>query len=410
LPVRVLHQRYESLGYVPEYLAIVGAHDALPQVKGRSIFGNEDMEHPVTDLPYGQVDDDMFVDVAMGRIVASNIEEASALATRTTTYEQLADGHWEHQFVESGLWGFDELRSMFTNVGFEDPMHPTEAEIEAMGTIEAAAMLHKDHSNCMILGHAMDVRTEVLLAPAVVVSMGCSVAGMDQALPTQRTMADHLLGSGAVAFMGATRNAIAENTYMHVAFWNEIFDGRTLGEGYREGVNDLIVHWKDENDSAALRYSIDIQQLFGDPALSIAVPDAPVVAPAEAWVEGETVTVTGPEAWTLVQFAQDQLDEWNYDRDLFMYVGPGATPRTYWSGRHDAEDLYFSVSVPLDSAYSGVQQNEVFDAPLGWRGEAYVDDQLDGSQYLRWRVRLLEYNMADGEILNQLDSATYTFQ
>ena len=84
-------------------------------------------------------------------------------------------------------------------------MHPTEEQIENMGMIEAAAMLHKDHSNCMILGHAMDVRTEVLFAPTVVVSMGCSVAGMDQVFETQRTMVDHVLGSGAVAFMGASQ-------------------------------------------------------------------------------------------------------------------------------------------------------------------------------------------------------------
>ena len=119
LPIRVLHQRYASLGYVPEYLAIVGAHDALPQVKGQSIFGSGEMEHPVSDLPYGQVDADMFLDVAIGRIVSATIEEGSALATRTTTYEQLADGFWDTQFVESGLWGFDELRSMFRNVGFD---------------------------------------------------------------------------------------------------------------------------------------------------------------------------------------------------------------------------------------------------------------------------------------------------
>ena len=128
--------------------------------------------------------------------------------------------------------------------------------------------------------------------------MGCSVAGMDQVLETQRTRVDHVLGSGAVAFIGASRNAIAENTYMHVAFWNELFEGRTIGEAYREGVNDFLVHWKDEGDSAALRYSIDIQLLFGDPALAFAVPGPPEVAPARAERDGNTVTVLGPEAWT----------------------------------------------------------------------------------------------------------------
>ena len=105
-----------------------------------------------------------------------------------------------------------------------------------------------------------------------------------------------------------------------------------------------------------MRYSIDIQLLFGDPALAFAVPGPPEVAPARAERDGNTVTVLGPEAWTLVQFKEGKLAEWGYEEDLFMYVGPGATPRTYWSGRHDAEDLYYAVSVPLTGPFAGLTQ------------------------------------------------------
>ena len=410
LAIRHLHQRYDALGYIPEYLAIVGAHDALPQVKGQSIFNNGEMGHPVTDIPYGQVDTDPFLDLALGRIVADNLEEASALATRTVTYEQLADGYWEQQFVESGLWGFDEARDLFTNVGFDDPTHPTEAEISSMGMMEAAAVLHKDHSNCMILGHALDVNTDVLFSPAVVASMGCSVAGMDIVGPDERTIVDHILGSGAVAFLGASRNAIAENTYLHVAFWNDIFDGATLGQAYQKAINDLIVHWQDENGSAALRYTIDIEMLYGDPALTMDIPGEAQVAPAAARVEGNQVIVTGPEEWTMVQYAEAQLAEWNYDKDLFMYVGPGATPRTYWSGQYDNEDLYYAVSIPLAAGFGKLQQTTDLPDPLGWRGNAYVDDRLDGTQHLRWRVRLLDYEMTTGEIRSRADQIEFVVE
>ena len=57
-----------------------------------------------------------------------------------------------------------------------------------------------------------------------------------------------------------------------------------------------------------------------------------------------------------------------------MYVGR-ATPRTYWSGRHDAEDLYYAVSVPLTGPFAGLTQNEELPYPLGWRGGA-IDEQL----------------------------------
>ena len=111
-----------------------------------------------------------------------------------------------------------------------------------------------------------------------------------------------------------------------------------------------------------------------------------------------------------MQFKEEQLAEWGYEVDLFMYVGPGATPRTYWTGRHDAEDLYYAVSVPLTGPFAGLTQNEELPYPLGWRGDAYVDEQLDGSQRLRWRVRLLDYNMADGELYTQVDGVSYTLQ
>ena len=407
---QILHERYAVMGHVPEYLALVGAHDALPHIRGATIFGDSPAGDPVTDLPYGQVDDDVFLDIALGRIVGDHIFESSALATRTTTYEQLADGHWENRFIETGLWGYDETRALFTNVGFEEPDHPTEQDIAGMGNIEAAAILHKDHSNCMILGHAFDLNTEVLLAPSIVTSSGCSVAGMDQISTPQRSIGDHMLGSGAVAFMGATRNAIAENTYLHVAFWNQVLEGQSIGFGYRAAINELMVHWLDAFESPSIRYSIDIQLLYGDPALTFSAPAPPITAPASVQLTDNTVTVTGPESWTLVQYADEQLDEWNYEEDLFMYVAPGISPRTYWSGQHDAEDLYLSVAVPVVGPFTGIRQEASYEDPLGWRGAAYVEDLLDGTQQVRWTVRMLDYDMANGDIHDQIEQVQYTLE
>ena len=59
-----------------------------------SPFGSGEMEHPVSDLPYGQVDADMFLDVAIGRIVSATIEEGGA-SHWLWQYEQLADGFWD---------------------------------------------------------------------------------------------------------------------------------------------------------------------------------------------------------------------------------------------------------------------------------------------------------------------------
>ena len=93
-----------------------------------------------------------------------------------------------------------------------------------------------------------------------------------------------------------------------------------------------------------------------------------------------------------------------------MYVGPGASPRTYWSGSHDREDLYFGVNVPLTHDVSSVKQLSTHSSPLGWGEGFYVDSHQDGSQSLLWRVRLLDYDMATGEITEQLQEARYELE
>jgi len=400
---------YNTLGYHPDYLAIVGAHDALPQTRKPSIFDNPVEEHPVSDLPYGQIDSDPFLDIAIGRILGDTVNEQGNLATRTSQYENLLDGQWEYRFMESGLWGFDELRSIMLNSGYDQPEHLSQAQIETRTSLEVSAILHKDHSYCQVLGNAFETNTPTLFAPAVVLSRGCSVGGIDLMPTDQRAIVEHMLGSGAVAFIGATRNSIAYNTHIEIALFNEVLAGQTMGEAFKKGINDTIVHWIDEN-SSAFRYSLDIEILYGDPALRIAIPQEPITAPAQQQLTEQTLTVVPPEEWALVQFQQEQLNEWNFTGDLFMYAGAGVSPKTYWSGSHDTEDPYFGVQVPMDSAPSSITQNTTHDAPLGWDGTHHIDEHQDGTVTALWRVRLLDYDVYTGKIAKESAEFVYTIE
>ncbi len=408
--VKQLNALYDHMGYHPEFLAIVGAHDALPLTRKASIFDNPVNEHPVSDLPYGEVDEDPFLDIAIGRIVGDTFTEMSNLATRTTTYDQLQDGNWEHRFVESGLWGFDELRPIMLNVGYDAPEHLSEQEISAKESLEVGAILHKDHSYCQVLGHAFELSTPTLFAPAIVVSRGCSVGGIDLLNSDQRSIVDHMLGLGAVAFVGASRNAIAHNTIIEVSMWNHLLAGETAGQAFRSGINDTIVHWLDDNNSSGLRYSLDIEVLFGDPAWKMSVPDEPNTLPAHAVEEDNVVTIHQPEEWTLIQFMPEQLEEWNYTGDLFMYAGPGAIPKTYWSGSHDAEDLYYGVKINRPTAPSSVTQQTEHNSPLGGTDNHYVDSHQDGSVSVHWSVRLIDYDMYTGAVTTESPSFEYLIE
>ena len=95
-------------------------------------------------------------------------------------------------------------------------------------SLEVGAILHKDHSYCQVLGHAFELPRPYL--PQVVVSRGCSVGGMDLLNEDQRSIVDHMLGLGAVAFVGASRNAIAQNTIIEVSMWNHMLSGERAGQ------------------------------------------------------------------------------------------------------------------------------------------------------------------------------------
>ena len=403
----LLEEAYAQLGGPPQHLAIVGAHDALPQMRKPTIFDNPLSEQPVSDLPYGQTDDDDFIDVSIGRVVGDTPEELSVIATRTAQYDRLRDGHWERRIVEAGLWGFDELRSINENVQFDDSIHLSEEEIGTAGSLEIGAFLHKDHSYCQVLGHAVDVATPTLFAPAITVSRGCSVGGMDLLRDDQRSIVDHLFGQGVVAFVGAARNAIAYNTIIEVSLWNQLIAGHTLGQAFKHGVNDAIVHWLDDG-SAAMRYAIDTEIVYGDPAFKLHVPGPYVTQPARQEFDGSTLTVHAPELWTVVPYHPEMLAEWGYGGDLYMYTAPGAIPRTYWAGAYDNEDMYFGVQLRLETVPVTVTEVGTYPSPLGWGGGVHIDHHHDGSASALWRVRLIDFDPATGTLGADLPTFTYT--
>jgi len=407
--VSFLDEVYESIDYHPDYLAIVGAHDALPLSRKPSIFDNPENEHPVSDLPYGQVDNDEFLDIAVGRIVGDTVQELTTSATRNSLYNFIVDDSWSKKFVEGGLWGFDELRDLMINVGFETPEHLSEEDIASLERIDAAAILHKDHSYCQVLGHAFDISTTTLLSPAVVLSRGCSVGGIDLLQSHQRSIVEHMFGLGAVAFVGASRNSIAYNTIIEVSMWNQMIAGKPIGQAFQHGINDAIVHWIDEQ-SAAMRYSLDIEILYGDPALQMPIPSDYNSEPAKQLHTGNQVEVTSPEVWNLVQYHPEQLAEWSYSGELFMYTGAGANPMTYWAGSYDKEDMYFGVQVHLDDAPDNIVQEDVFADPLGWSERYHLDWHQDGSVTALWKVRLLDFDEQNGNISAQAESFVYTIE
>ena len=86
---------YKILHHHPEYLCIVGMPDVIPfniVPKGPE----EAMDLP-TDLPYANTDDDPFVEIAYGRVIAEDFRAATLYASRVLTYADLLDPSWSNK-------------------------------------------------------------------------------------------------------------------------------------------------------------------------------------------------------------------------------------------------------------------------------------------------------------------------
>jgi len=429
-----LRSLFKTIGHHPEHLALIGGVDVIPICRTDSDINNSKI-WAITDIPYGQLNGQRgnlqdFQDIAVGRIFTNSICGGSTLAARTVTYELLRDGLWDRKFVEAGQWGFPELRPLLENVGFVEKEHLHKTDFDHRLSIEAAAILHKDHSGSDGLGDAVNTSTGALYAPAVVLSRGCHAAGIDECNPSVASM---MLGRGAVAYVGSPRSPISANTLTEVAFFNALlYGGKTLGQAMREALNKAAVHRLDGHVMG--RYCIENELLLGDPGLCLTVPSRPEVPPVTTTVEGNVVTVDCPCNW-IVPIHHGQLVEWKCAGELFTCAAAAAEPETHFHEDHDNQVLYYTVAVtlPPQMSVSKVIATEVSEitedgsvhtrtaaagqwwptgntAPAGqwWpTGKHYAHKQSDGMTTIRWRLRLVEYEMRTGTVRTRLKSAQF---
>ena len=128
-----------------------------------------------------------------------------------------------------------------------------------------------------------------------------------------------------------------------------------------------------------MRYAIDTEIVFGDPAFRMHVPGEYETEPAAQTFDGSTLTVTGPEEWTMVPYHPEMLAEWGYESELYMYTAPGAIPRVYWAGSYDNQDMYFGVQLHLDEAPVSIEELSEAPSPLGLGGGLHIDEHAEAA-------------------------------
>jgi hypothetical protein len=402
-----LSDYYSNRGSYPDYLALVGSATAIPMTYVDDPVWTDNIL--ATDLYYSIADEDSYPDIAIGRLLADDANIASLLISRISTYDDLRDSIWDQQFVEVGSWAFPLGRPLPRNYGYEDNDYLVNTMAGDEERIEAALIFHSGHSNWTTMGGAFTTSSTSILAPAVILSRGCSVAGIDQS-SSYNYVTNHLAELGSVGFIGAPRTMTAHGNQVIIETENGILNGDPLGKAYQRGMQSITTNVLDSdggNVMARARYNM---MLLGDPALEIASPQTPEVEPVSTTATDNSIYIDIPDSYFSEELGDLVLDEWGWTGDsLYAASMPGVTARTAWSASgYNQYKYYYTASFTTNNSVSDVTQFEVFDDPLGMVGDWHIDNHQDGSQTIFWNVRVLDFDQETDETLDMIDTVEYS--
>ena len=418
-PLRAL---YAKTG-IPRYLCIVGFPDAIPLAIVS--HGHGDV---TSDLPYANTDDDLFSEIAVGRIIAESAAFATLHVSRTITYQSLLDRSWAARAGQA-QWE-NGLNSYFENVGVDATAYHGKEDLpwlekpsedgknkgkrassfgQDSPLASVAFISHSSHSSWFTMGDTYDAKADALLAPAVVESSGCATCNLEYARGFQ-SFISRLFRNGAVSFSGQTDLGIAHQEQQRIEYWNAVTTGASIGDAHCHAQNSkasLVIETGQGNGGPDF-YQLQIRSLFGDPAFKPYIPSRPRSAPAKSELRGDVVTVQAPAVWNKVQIlVPEDWKQWA-NKPLYILRGLGTYPNCHWcKEEYDKEEYFINAEVTTTREIKSIKQKQQPPAPLGWNGKFTVDKNPDGSRTYRWRVRLIDFDQTTGTITNRIDRIEY---
>ncbi len=398
----------KALGATPEFLCLAGMPEAIPMPAIPSGEGID--KDPPSDLSYGNTDSDLFTELSVGRFVAESAAAGTLLAARSLVYDDLVAPEFVGRCATAEWERVGALP--LANVGFAAPsLHDGEKPVAHDSPLTSVgALIHNAHSSWLQLGKTYFHDSEVLMAPCLVESAGCSPASLDQD-PEHRSVALRLLRNGAVGFVGNVRRAVAQQEIFRTEFWNAVLAGRSLGQANRYAQNRMVVSVlvNGEAEHGLHRYELYNEAYYGDPAMVLRLPAAPKVAPARVEVDEREVTVHAPAQWWRGE--EFIPPDWKYDASpsIYSWRGAGVGVESSWDAAHkrNRDDLIFTAEVRTRRRVTAVVPLKPPPAPLGLVGGHAVDEHSDGTRSVWFRVRLIDADVATGVIRQQVDTLRF---
>ena len=406
-----LAQCRTALGATPEFLCLAAMPEALPMAVIPSSEGID--KDPLSDFALGNIDADPFAELAVGRFVAEDGAAGTLLAARSLVYEELLLPAFADRFAMAE-WE-RTCAPLFANVGFLPPaVHAGEKPFDASSALTSVtALVHSSHASWLGLGNTSKHDSRVLLAPCLVESSGCNAAALDQDAE-HRSVALRLLRNGAIGFVGNVRRGVAQQDLYRSEFWNGVLAGQSLGQANRSALNRALVSVlaNGESERGLRRYQLYNAACYGDPALVLHLPAAAKTKPARVEVQGSKVIVRAPEAWWRCE--EFVVPDWKYtdSPSIYTWRGAGVGVECSWDGGHhrNRDILVFTAEVRTRQKVTGLTAVKPPPSPLGWDGLWFVDEHADGSRSVFFRVRMIDFDMARGEVLQQVDSLRFALE
>ncbi len=304
-----------------EYLAIVGTPLRIPfhYQEATGYFESYDIKQELpSDAPYANLDDDSYLELAVGRLPVEDLYEGSAAIATTIAYERLAEEEWSRRatMIQPGFhelegalpWVLPNAEALIRGIqgdldasGIESyEFYRDEVEMDAVldAMSRSGWIAYFNHSGPGTWG--IHPGASIVTAPQsggrnrslpdldgapIVFGGGCSSAALDVGQPLAHTFPGRFFELGAVAYLGNTRVAYARSEHLVQLFFARLASGQSsLGQAYQDSRN-FLAHLLDQGHLMGdLELGIDlgvrdflygqylILNLFGDPALRPSLP------------------------------------------------------------------------------------------------------------------------------------------
>lgn len=417
-----LNQLYTSIGRYPTFLALVGNARSMPMSYSSPNESDGQYWAPPTDFDYANADEDPFADIAVGRIMAYDLHDATLLTSRISTYERLLDGTWERTLAGVGAdWDASAHAALASNYGFTHVDLTGVDLVESDQPIEAGIINNNFHSSAVSLGGSIGVGSTNILAPALVLSSGCAVGAIDFEMlghdgtgasyrGTPAIVINDLFKLGAVGMLCSTRSDTGAGAMVVSKMLNSVLAGAPLGQSWMDGVSVWALK---PSDADALRISM----YLGDPALRVHVPSAPAVAPASHSIVGDesggVVQVSIPQTLMTAQMDPGMCSHWGLSSPKHWGVKPGL---------HSMDvDAFYLVRCTTPTPVRSVEDIEAWpivrswvwgDIRLGLVGSPVVDVLRDGTTQAVWAVRanIMDWEGAGGGTVPLAETIALSFR